>query len=121
MSIITLSQARYRPANHTGQVRDKPNARWRGRWPLPRQRHLLVTPKVRSRTTGPQSQRAKSQQPSHTRYVILENHLHAVVVSSDPSKEIGDFKSFTARQIIDHLEAKGANTLLKLLRHLKAR
>jgi putative transposase len=54
-------------------------------------------------------------------YVILENHLHAVVTSPDPSKEIGDFKSFTARQIIDHLEAKGAETLLMLLRHLKAR
>ncbi len=54
-------------------------------------------------------------------YVILENHLHMVITSPDPSKEIGDFKSFTARQIIDHLEAQGAATLLKLLRHLKPR
>ena len=54
-------------------------------------------------------------------YVILENHLHLIASAPDLSKEIGDFKSFTARRIIDHLEAKGARTLLKLLHHLKAR
>ncbi|HJT79190.1 MAG TPA: hypothetical protein VJ739_18480 [Gemmataceae bacterium] len=54
-------------------------------------------------------------------YVILENHLHLIASSPDLAKEIGDFKSFTARQIIDHLEAKRARTLLKLLRFLKAR
>src|SRR4051812_43738967 len=36
-------------------------------------------------------------------YVILENHLHLIASAPDLSKEIGDFKSFTARQIIDHL------------------
>jgi REP element-mobilizing transposase RayT len=54
-------------------------------------------------------------------YVILENHLHLIASSPDISKEIGDFKSFTARQIIDYLEAKKARVLLKLLRLLKAR
>jgi REP element-mobilizing transposase RayT len=54
-------------------------------------------------------------------YVILENHLHLIASSPDLSKEIGDFKSFSARQIIDHLEAKRAGILLKLLHSLKAR
>jgi hypothetical protein len=54
-------------------------------------------------------------------YVILENHLHLVACGPDVSKEIGDFKSFTARQIIDHLEAKHVATLLKGFRFLKAR
>jgi hypothetical protein len=54
-------------------------------------------------------------------YVILENHLHLVASSPAISKEIGDFKSFTARQIVDHLEAQNVRTLLKWLHLLKAR
>jgi putative transposase len=54
-------------------------------------------------------------------YVILENHLHLVASSSNISKEIGDFKSFTARRIVDHLEACQITTLLRWLRFLKAR
>ncbi len=54
-------------------------------------------------------------------YVILENHLHLIASSPDLAKEIGDFKSFTARRLIDYLEANGARTLLKLLHLLKAR
>ena len=54
-------------------------------------------------------------------YVILENHLHLIASSPDLSKEIGDFKSFTARQIIDYLEANHVQTLLRMLRILKAR
>jgi REP element-mobilizing transposase RayT len=54
-------------------------------------------------------------------YVILENHLHLIASSPDLSKEMGDFKSFTARRLIDYLEANGARTLLKLLHFLKAR
>jgi putative transposase len=54
-------------------------------------------------------------------YVILENHLHLVASSPDISKEIGDFKSFTARRIIDYLESVKARTMLKWLRLLKAR
>jgi REP element-mobilizing transposase RayT len=53
-------------------------------------------------------------------YVILENHLHLVASSPALAKEIGDFKSFTARQIVDHLEARNAKTLLKWLHLLKA-
>jgi len=54
-------------------------------------------------------------------YVILENHLHFIASSPDLSKEIGDFKSFTARQILDYLETRQVKTLLRWLRFLKAR
>jgi putative transposase len=53
-------------------------------------------------------------------YVILENHLHLVASSPNISKEIGDFKSFTARKVVDHLEACNVRTLLKWLRLIKA-
>ena len=33
-------------------------------------------------------------------YVILENHLHFIASSPHLAKEIGDFKSFTARKIM---------------------
>jgi putative transposase len=54
-------------------------------------------------------------------YVILENHLHVIASSADLSKEIGDFKSFTARQIIDFLEQRNVQMLLKQLKWHKAR
>ena len=36
-------------------------------------------------------------------YVVMENHLHLIASSPNLSKEIGCFKSFTARSIIDCL------------------
>lgn len=36
-------------------------------------------------------------------YVIMENHLHMIATRANLSKEIGDFKSYTARRIIDRL------------------
>ena len=53
-------------------------------------------------------------------YVILENHLHVIAISDDLSKEIGDFKSYTARKIIDLLKANNAETILKQLKTEKA-
>jgi len=53
-------------------------------------------------------------------YVVMENHLHMVAASPDLSKEIGDFKSFTARRIVDHLNDKSASTLLRQLAQSKA-
>lgn len=38
-------------------------------------------------------------------YVIMENHLHLVASAENLSKEIANFKSFTARAIIDWLKA----------------
>jgi len=52
-------------------------------------------------------------------YVIMENHLHLIAGSSDLGKEIGDFKSFTARRIIDCLESTGPSPLLRELSSAK--
>jgi len=54
-------------------------------------------------------------------YVILENHLHLIAAAPDLSKEIGDFKSFTARAIIDLLKESNASTLLQQLEYFKLR
>src|SRR5262245_8942956 len=54
-------------------------------------------------------------------YVILENHLHAIASSPDLTKEIGDFKSYTARRLIDLLVEKNVTTLLKQLKLFKKR
>jgi len=48
-------------------------------------------------------------------YVIMENHLHLIASALDLSKEIGDFKSFTARKIIDQFRDRGAQHILKQL------
>src|SRR3954466_9187018 len=52
-------------------------------------------------------------------YVILENHLHWIARMPDPSKDAGDFKSFTARKIIDGLLEKKEFGLLDQLAHHK--
>ena len=49
-------------------------------------------------------------------YVIMENHLHLILSSPDLSSEIGKFKSFTARQIIDFLEGNNYSRILDKLR-----
>jgi len=46
-------------------------------------------------------------------YVVLENHLHFIASSSQHSKRIQQFKSFTARQMLDLLALRKATTLLK--------
>jgi REP element-mobilizing transposase RayT len=48
-------------------------------------------------------------------YVILENHLHFIASASDLSQELKAFKSYTARRIIDLLEATRAQVLLEQL------
>jgi len=53
-------------------------------------------------------------------YVVLENHLHLIAVADDLSREIGRFKSYTARRIIDLLIEHKAETLLKQLRYEKS-
>ena len=54
-------------------------------------------------------------------YVILENHLHLVASAPDLAAIMKNFKSFTARQIIDLLEARKVSTLLRQLELHKAR
>ena len=52
-------------------------------------------------------------------YVIMENHLHLIVKSTDLSNHLGQFKSFTARSILDLLERRQAKSLLKQFRDEK--
>ena len=52
-------------------------------------------------------------------YVVMENHLHFVARSDNLSRDVGDFKSFTARRIISRLRDVGDSHLLGQLRSLK--
>ena len=54
-------------------------------------------------------------------YVVLENHIHWIAQSKNLSKEVGDFKSYTAHRIIDLLEAQRVTMLLEQLRFHKLR
>ena len=54
-------------------------------------------------------------------YVVLENHTHFIAASDNLAKEIGDFKSYTARRLIDLLESANAKTILDQLAFRKAR
>ena len=45
-------------------------------------------------------------------YVLMENHLHLIVTSSELSTQMRNFKSFTARSIIDLLEKNQATNIL---------
>jgi len=52
-------------------------------------------------------------------YVILENHLHLIASAPELDNAVKDSKSFTARQIVDLLERRSAEMLLKQLRFHK--
>ena len=52
-------------------------------------------------------------------YVITENHLHLVVFAPHLGKTIKEFKSFTARTIIDFLKDKKSTPLLRELKQAK--
>jgi REP element-mobilizing transposase RayT len=52
---------------------------------------------------------------------VLENHIHFIAASKDLSKEVGDFKSYTARRVIDLLESAKATTILDQLAFRKAK
>lgn len=52
-------------------------------------------------------------------YVVLENHLHFIAQSPNLNKSVQEFKSFTARQIIDHLKARHIDKILTRLRFAK--
>ncbi|MGZ0166606.1 MAG: REP-associated tyrosine transposase [Planctomycetales bacterium] len=49
-------------------------------------------------------------------YVVMENHLHLIASAENLSKEIGSFKSFTARQILDRLVELNETTILRQLK-----
>ena len=52
-------------------------------------------------------------------YVIMENHLHLIADAPDLAKIVKNFKSFTARQIIDWLGASQDTGVLDQLQWLK--
>jgi REP element-mobilizing transposase RayT len=54
-------------------------------------------------------------------YVVLENHLHWIARFTNPGVDVGDFKSFTARKIIDNLMERGETGLLAQLEYHKER
>jgi putative transposase len=54
-------------------------------------------------------------------YVVLDNHIHFIASSKNLSKEIGDFKSYTARKIIDYLQERQIHTLLDGLEYHRSR
>src|SRR5262245_1935450 len=54
-------------------------------------------------------------------YVIVENHLHWIARMPDPPTDAGDFKSYTARRIIDLLIEKSEAGLLGQLEYYKDR
>ena len=54
-------------------------------------------------------------------YVVLENHFHFIASAENLAKEVGDFKSYTARRIIDYLRERQVRTLLDGLEYHKAR
>ena len=53
-------------------------------------------------------------------YVILGNHLHVIASGKQLSKDMGIFKSYTARNVIDSLDARNVQTLLRQLKWEKA-
>ena len=48
-------------------------------------------------------------------YVVMPNHLHLIVSSSDLHSHIRDFKRFTSRQIHERLVADGRQAILRWL------
>ena len=52
-------------------------------------------------------------------YVIMEDHLHLVASAPELSKTIREFKSFTARAIVDYLRGQNSVPLLKELGRAK--
>lgn len=52
-------------------------------------------------------------------YVILENHLHLIAQSQNLASEISNFKSWTAKRLIEVLNEQNAERLLKQLAFYK--
>ncbi len=52
-------------------------------------------------------------------YVIMEDHMHAVIQGKDLATKTGSFKSFTARQIIDRLQKMRRKRILRQLKLMK--
>jgi len=54
-------------------------------------------------------------------YVVMEHHLHLIASAPKLGKTMKEFKSFTARKIIDYLEGRNSIPLLEKFRRAKLR
>lgn len=52
-------------------------------------------------------------------YVIMENHIHLIAQSDELQKNMRTFKSYTAREIINHLKTCGHSFYLRKLKDRK--
>ena len=53
-------------------------------------------------------------------YVIMENHLHLIASGEDLSRDIGSFKSFTARKCILYYQKNNSRSILEQLAFQKS-
>jgi len=53
-------------------------------------------------------------------WVIMDNHIHAILAAPDLSATLRDLKSFTAMEILEHLKTVPGEWLLNQLRHYRA-
>jgi REP element-mobilizing transposase RayT len=49
-------------------------------------------------------------------YVIMENHIHLIASAENLAKEVKELKSWTAREIVARIEARGAQAFLDVFR-----
>jgi REP element-mobilizing transposase RayT len=54
-------------------------------------------------------------------WVILDNHIHAIVAGPNLSQTIGKMKSFTARMLIEQVRSEGRDWLLNQLEYYCAK
>ena len=54
-------------------------------------------------------------------FVIMENHLHWIAVGPQLGKRVGEFKSYTAKSILEKMQQRQFHTLLQELQHYKLR
>ncbi|MBI4962936.1 MAG: transposase [Desulfomonile tiedjei] len=52
-------------------------------------------------------------------YVLMENHLHLIGTANDFSNELRNFKSFTAKKIVELLRVSGSSFYLTQMHFLK--
>jgi len=54
-------------------------------------------------------------------YVVMENHLHWIAAAPRLARKVAEFKSYTARRILDAMADAGYRTMLQELRFFKLR
>ncbi len=54
-------------------------------------------------------------------WVIMENHLHWIATGPELAKRVGEFKSYTAKTILEKMKQNNASILLQELEYYKLR